>query len=120
MAQEDLRLEFSVLRLARDDAAERPFGALIHMDYIDMGTGSEASRAALYCLNIHDEKTDFFMPYPFHIRDAEAVLDAVHRFDELQGPPGPWHTTAAFPTGPKPMGVRSARTGLRSKGPVAH
>ena len=61
---------------------ERPFGAMLHMDHIQMEVGSEASRAARYCLNVHDEKTDFFMAFPSHSRSAEAVLDAVHRFDD--------------------------------------
>ena len=60
------------------DAEARPLGAMIHMDHIQMETGSEAFLAARYCLNIHDEKTNFFMPFPSHKRDAEAVLVLVH------------------------------------------
>ena len=61
---------------------ERPFSAMLHMDHIQMEVGSEASRAARYCLNFHDENTYFFMAFPSHSRSAEAVLDAVHRFDD--------------------------------------
>ena len=49
-----------------------------------MESKSEASCAARYCLNITNEKTDFFMAYPSQTKDAEAVVDAVHRFDDAQ------------------------------------
>ena len=55
---------------------------MIHMDHIAMEPKSEASEAARYSLNIHDEKTGSCMAYPSHKREAEAVVDAVHRFDD--------------------------------------
>ena len=64
------------------DEGERPFGAMLHMDHIQMEVGSEASRAARYYLNVRDEKTDFFMAFPSHSCSAETVLDAVHRLDD--------------------------------------
>ena len=63
------------------DALTRPFGAMIHLDYIAMERNSEASRAARYSLNVHDEKTSFRMAFPFHTRETEAVVDAMHQFD---------------------------------------
>ena len=63
------------------DAVALPCGAMIHLDHIQMESGSEAAGAARYCLHIHNQKNDFFTPYPSHERDEEAVLDAVRRFD---------------------------------------
>ena len=36
------------------------FGAMVHMDHIAMEHCSDAARAAKFCLNVHDEKTEFF------------------------------------------------------------
>ena len=66
------------------DATTRPSGAMIHMDNIAMEPGSEASKAARYCLSIHDEKTDYFMIHHSHAREADAVVDAAHRFHDAQ------------------------------------
>ena len=52
----------------------RPFGATIHTDHQTIENGSEASRAARYRLNIHDEATT-------------TVLDAVHKIDDASAPP---------------------------------
>ena len=92
---------------------ERPFGAMLHMDHIQMETGSEASRAARYCLNVHDEKTYFFIAFPSHSRLAEGVLDAVHRFDDANPTIRRWWTDSA------PEFSAAART-IPTTRPLAH
>ena len=92
---------------------ERPFGAMLHMDHIQMEVGSEASRAASYCLNVHDEKTDFFMAFPSQSRSAEAVLDTVHRFNDANPTMRRWWTDSA------PEFAVAART-IRSTQRLAH
>ena len=52
------------------DAETLLFEAIVHVDHIAMEAGSEAAKAARYCLNIRDEKTDYFMPFPSHSKDA--------------------------------------------------
>ena len=47
------------------DAETQPFGALVHMDTIEMERGSDAARAARYSLNVSDDLTDFTMAFPF-------------------------------------------------------
>ena len=64
------------------DATTQPFGAMVHLDTIAMEPNSEASQAARYCLNVHDERTSFRMAFPSHKRDAGSVVDAMHRFDD--------------------------------------
>ena len=60
------------------DAETQPFGAMVHMDHIEMERGSEAAQAARYSLNIHDEKTEFLMCFPCRKRNTETVLDSVN------------------------------------------
>ena len=54
---------------------------MAHLDHIAMEPNSEASRAARYSLNLHNEKTSFCMAFPSHTRETEAVVDAMHQFD---------------------------------------
>ena len=109
------------------DAETRLVGAMIHMDHIGMEPRSEASRAGHYCFNIHNEKTDFFMAYPSHSRDAEAVVDAVYTFDDAQPEVRRWWAdsapecaAAAHRTGLQLTDVRSASTDWRSKEPAVY
>ena len=92
---------------------ERPLGAMLHMAHIQMEIGSQASQAARYCLNVHDEKTNFFMAFPSHSRSAEAVLDAVHRFDDANPTIRRWCSDSA------PEFSAAART-IRTTRPLAH
>ena len=86
---------------------------MARLDHIAMERNSEASRAARYSLNIHDEKTGYFSAFPSHARDAEAVLDAVHRFDDDEPAIRRWWTDAA------PEFAAAART-IRSTRPLAY
>ena len=54
---------------------------MVHMDTIAMEPNSEASQVARYSLNVLDEKTSFCMAFPFHKRDTESVVNAMHQFD---------------------------------------
>ena len=101
------------------DATTFPFGAMVHVDTIAMEPNSEASQAARYSLNVHDEKTSFCMAFPFHKRDTESIVNAMHLVDgqmQLQSllllqdesdPSGRWHIIRVRPTGLKPMGARN-------------
>ena len=60
-----------------------------------MEPNSEASQAARFSLNVHDEKTTFCMAFPSHERDAESVMDAMHRFDDDVPVIRCWWTDAA-------------------------
>ena len=55
---------------------------MVHVDTIAMEPNSDASQAARYCLNVHDERASFRMAFPSHKRDAGSVVDAMHRFDD--------------------------------------
>ena len=85
---------------------------MVHMDHIAREPEYEAVRAARYCLNIHDEKTDFFMAFPSNARESVADVDAVHRFDDAQ-PEVRWWTDSA------PEFASAART-IPSTGLLAH
>ena len=54
---------------------------MARLDHIALESNSEASRAARYSLNNHDEKTSFCKAFPFHTRAMEAAMDAMHQFD---------------------------------------
>ncbi|CAK0849503.1 unnamed protein product, partial [Prorocentrum cordatum] len=60
---------------------EKEFGALLHMDRLEMERGSEACRAAPYCLQLLDEQTDFYDPFPASKRDRGSVVNSTHEFD---------------------------------------
>ena len=130
------KLRFTNVRPEPD--AEGDFGALVHGDHIEMERGSDAARAARFCLNLHDERTLFFRPFPVHAKDTNSVVDALHKFDTVShvcGGSGPTalqnfellraafassgllHITALPPTGPRPTGGRSASIGSRSRAP---
>ena len=115
---------------------EEEFGALIHADHIEMERASEAARSARYCLNVHDERTSFFRPFPVHKKDTNSVVDALHEFDSCPlvckdfgriapqsfgllrvayASRDPLHTTPARPTGRRPMVGLSDSTDWRLK-----
>ena len=95
------------------DAIEHPFGAMAHVDTIAMEPNSEASRAARYSFNVHDETASFFMAFPSHVRDTGSVVDALRQFDGDTPVIGRWWTDAA------PEFAFAART-IRSLRPLAH
>ena len=95
------------------DATAKPFGAMAHFDTVAMELKSEASQAARYCLNIHDERATFCMAYPSHKRDAGSVVDAMHRFDDDIQVIKRWWTDAA----PEFL---SAPGRIRAQRPLAH
>ena len=95
------------------DAKDRPFGALIHMDHLEMERGPEAAMSAKYCLNITDERTGFFSPHPCSKRDKETVLDFVHKFEGPDLAVRRWWTDSA----PE---LAAAASVVRPQRPSAH
>ena len=95
------------------DSLARPFGAMAHLDTIAMEPNSEASQAARFSVNVHDEKTSFCMAFPSHNMDAESVMDAMHRFDDDVPVIRRWWTDAAPEFGTAAGRIRSLR-------PLAH
>ena len=74
---------------------------------------SEASKAARYSLNMHDERTSFCTAYPGNCREHGSIVDAAHSFDDDIPVVRRWWTDAA------PEFAKAART-IRSIRPLAH
>ena len=72
--------------LTGEDAASSPFGALLHLDWIEIRRGSSAARSAARALVLTDDLTSFMGTFPSHAKDADTVVEIAHRFDET--PPG--------------------------------
>ena len=86
------------------DAIARPFGAMVHLDNLAMESKSEAAKAALYFLKLHDEQTSFCMAYPSNCRETDSILDASNSFDNDVPVVRRWWTDAA------PESAKAART----------
>ena len=74
---------------------------------------SEASTAALYSLNMHDERASFCMAYPGNCRGHESIVDDMHSYDDDIPVVRRWWTDAA------PEFAKAARI-IRSLRPLAH
>ena len=68
--------------VAAPDAIAFPFGAMIHLYHIAMERNSEASRAARCSKSIREKPASVWSS--LHTRDAEAVVDTTHQFDDGQ------------------------------------
>jgi len=68
--------------LTGEDATSSPFGALLHLDWIEIRRGSSAARSASRALVLTDDLTHFMGIFPSHAKDADTVVEFVHRFDE--------------------------------------
>ena len=77
------------------DAIERPSGALTHMDWIDIKRDTPAYRTARRALMLTDDQTAFLGASPSDSKEADAVIEAVHRFDNVVPEIRRWWTDRA-------------------------
>jgi hypothetical protein len=63
------------------DAIDRSFGAMLHMDHITMKQGSAAVLTAKLALTMTDEKTEFLGGGVTRTKTVESIVDSVHQFD---------------------------------------
>ena len=80
------RSKGAVLGLTGPDVTLRPFGALVHIDWLEMKSGSKAHR--IRALLITDQETEFLGVLPSKRKLASEVVRALHDFDpRLTGDP---------------------------------
>ena len=68
---------------------------MVHLDHIAMEPKSEASKAARYSLNMHDERTSFCMANPDNCCGHESIVDSTHSYDDDIPVVRRWWTDAA-------------------------
>ena len=71
-----------MLQISGPDAVEAPFGALIHLDWIEVKRNTAAFRAARRALVFTDDLTKFLGGSPSNSKTKEVVVEVVHRFDD--------------------------------------
>ena len=64
------------------DVTLRPFGALVHIDWLEMKSGSKAHGIAARALLITDQETEFLGVLPSKRKLASEVIRALHDFDD--------------------------------------
>ena len=80
------RLNINTLGLTGPDVTLRPFGALVHIDWLEMKNGSEAHGIAARALLITDQETEFWGVLPSKRKLASEVIRALHDFDDPCSP----------------------------------
>ena len=63
------------------DAIDAPFGAMLHIDWIEIKRNTQAFRAAQRALVCTDDLTNFSGGFPSNTKTKETVIEFVHRFD---------------------------------------
>ena len=76
----------AALWLTGPDVTLRPFGALVHIDWLEMKSGSKAHRIAAGALLIKDQETEFLGVLPSKRKLASEVIRALHDFDDPGSP----------------------------------
>ena len=83
------RSKGAALGLTGPDVTLRPFGALVHIDWLEMKSGSKAHRIAARALLITDQETEFLGVLPSKRKLASVVIRALHDFDDPGSPGDP-------------------------------
>ena len=63
------------------DAVDEPFGALVHLDWLEMRRLSEAYRTTQRALIFTDDLTQFIGGFPSNPKTKDVVVEAAHRYD---------------------------------------
>ena len=80
------RSKGATLGLTGPDVALKPFGALVHIDWLEMKNGSRAHGIAARALLITDQETEFLGVLPSKRKLASEVVRALHDFDDPGSP----------------------------------
>ena len=108
------RSKGAVLGLVGPDVTLRPFGALVHMNWLEMKNGSKAHRIAARALLITDQETEFLGVLPSKRKLASEVIRALHDFDD------PGSLAIRRLISDRALEFLSAGRTLRSSRPFAH
>ena len=108
-----LRRKEPMVWVTGKDAQDAPFGALVHMDWIEIRRGSKAAASAARALVITDDLTGFIGVFPSHTKEADAVVEMIHRYDNVPPEIRRWWTDRAAEFLAAAMAVRRLR-------PLAH
>eukprot|EP00959_Pyramimonas_sp_CCMP1952_P267721 5597367-Pyramimonas_sp.AAC.1 len=65
------------------DAIDKPFGAMCHLDWLEIRRGTPAYKTAQRALMLTDDLTQFMGAGPSNSKEARVVVEPIHRFDEL-------------------------------------
>ena len=94
-------------------AAETPFGAMVHLDWIEIKRGTDAFKAAHRSLIFTDDLTSFLGGAPSNRKTKEVVLEAIHRFDDVPPIIRRWWSDRAAE-------IMAASRAVRERRPLAH
>ena len=108
------RSKGAILGLTGPDVALRPFGALVHIDWLEMKSGSKAHGIAARALLITEQETEFLGVLPSKRKLASEVICALHDFDDPGSP-----AIRRLISDRAPEFLSAGRT-LRSSRPFAH
>ena len=111
--QNKRRSKGATLGLTGPDEALKPFGALVHIDWLEMN-GSKAHGIAARALLITDQETEFLGVLPSKRKLASEVVRALHDFDDPGSP-----AIRRLLSDRAPEFLSAGRT-LRSSRPFAH
>ena len=95
------------------DAVDAPFGAMMHLDWIEIKRNAQAFRAAQRALVCTDDLTTFSGGFPSNTKIKGAVIGFVHRFDSTPPEIRRWWSDCA----PE---FRAASRALQRMRPLAH
>ena len=70
---------------------------------------SEAAKAALYSLNMHDEQTSFCSADPSNSREMDSIMDASHSYEYDVPVVRRWWTDAALEFAKAAQTIRAQR-----------
>ena len=80
------RSKGATLGLTGPDVALKPFGALVHIDWLEMKNGSRAHGIVARALLITDQETEFLGVQPSKHKLASEVVRALHDFGDPGSP----------------------------------
>ena len=95
------------------DAVECPFGALVHMGWIEIRRDTPAYQTAKRALVMTDDITEFMGASPSNHKTKYTVVEAVHRYDDTPPKIRRWWSDRASE-------IIAASRHIRSIRPLAH
>ena len=71
-----------IFQLCGQDAIDRPFGAMVHMDWIELDSSSPAAKVVPRFLLLIDDQTVFMGGSPSKSKSHKSVISITHAYDD--------------------------------------
>ncbi|CAK0824602.1 unnamed protein product, partial [Prorocentrum cordatum] len=108
-----LRRSEPMVHVTGQDAIDRPFGAMLHIDWLEIRRGAQAFKTAQRALMLTDDLTMFLGAGPSNSKEASVVVELIHRHDEVPPTIRRWWSDRAAE-------FLAASRQVRSLQPLAH